>query len=141
MGNVLDDLAIYITAQSTLFTMGASLVKGRLPDKPTTCVALIEGLSFEPPIETFGASGSFGGMERPQIQIVSRGGPNDYKKARDNSEAVFKIVRSVYNTSTGINGTKYHMIKVRSTPYYQGEDDNSRHIISFTVDVWKDVSS
>ena len=141
MANVLDDLAVYITSQSSSFTTGGNLFKGRLPDTPTTCAVLLETLSFEPPIETYGPSGSFGGWERPQIQIITRGGQNDYKTARDNAETLFKIVRSVYNTTTGINGTKYHMIKVRSTPYYQGEDDNSRHLISFTIDVWKEVSS
>ncbi len=117
------------------------LHKGRLPDAQATVVALIELLSFEPPIETFGASGSFGGWERPQIQVLSRSSSNDYLTARNNAETVYKILRSVYNTSTGINGTKYHYIQPRSSPYYQGEDDNSRHMITFTIDVWKDTSS
>jgi hypothetical protein len=142
MGNVLDDLAIYINSQNSSFTIGDTLSKGRYGARsPATCVALIEVISFEPPIDTFGASGSFGGWERPQIQVLSRSSKYDYQTARTNAETVYKILRSVYNTTTGINGTNYHYIKVRSSPYYQGEDDNSRHLISFTVDCWKDTSS
>ena len=140
MGRILDDLAIYINTQSSVFTIGGLLSKGFLPDSPSTVVALIETYGFDPPIPTFGASGSYN-WERPQIQVLSRGPKNDYQTARTNAETVHKILRNVYNTSTGINGTKYYMIKPRSSPYYQGEDDNSRHIISFTVDVFKDPSS
>jgi len=140
MASVLDDLAIYIHAQSTTFTIGGKLWKGRVPDTPDECVALIEILGFEPPAETFGPSGSFN-WERPQIQVISRAGRDAYKTARTNAETVYKILRSVHNNTTGINGTKYHLLSIRSSPYYQGEDDNSRHMISFTVDVWKDPSS
>lgn len=142
MGNVLDDLAVYINSQNSSFTVGGTLLKGTFGDNsPSTCNVLFEIIAFEPPIDIFGPSGTFGGWERPQIQVISRSSSLDYKTARDNSETLFKILRSVYSTTTGINGTKYHYIKARSTPYYQGEDDNSRHMITFTVDCWKDVSS
>lgn len=140
MPNVLDDLAVFINAASSAFKIGSTLNKGRIPDSPEICITLIEVLAFEPPFDTFGPSGSFN-WERPQIQIVSRGGQHDYKTARDNAETVYKIVRNVYNTTTGINGTKYHYIAPRSSPHYQGEDDNSRHLITFTIDVWKEPSS
>jgi hypothetical protein len=140
MARVLDDLALYINSQNSSFTIGGSLWKGRLPDTPSTVIALIEVLGFEPPTETFGASGSFN-WERPQIQIISRAGKNAYELARTNSETVYKILRSVYQSTTGINGTKYHKVEVRSSPHFQGEDDNSRLHFTFTVDVWKDPSS
>lgn len=139
MGNVLDDLAIYINSQNSSFTVGGTLQKGRFgANSPATCNALLEVLAFEPPIDTFGASGSFGGWERPQIQVLSRSSSLDYEAARNNSETLYKILRSVYGT---INGTKYHYIQARSSPHYQGEDDNSRHMITFTIDCWKDTSS
>jgi len=140
MGNVLDDLAVYIYAQSTVWTIGNKLVKGRLPDTPDTCVALIEVLGFEPPINVFSASNVYH-WERPQVQIISRAGRDDYQTARTNAETIYKMLRNVYQTTSGINGTKYHWIAIRSSPHYQGEDDNSRHHITFTVDCWKNKSS
>ncbi|MHA2046599.1 MAG: phage tail terminator protein, partial [Candidatus Thorarchaeota archaeon] len=137
---VLDDLALYINSQNSSFTIGGSLWKGRLPDTPSTVIALVEVLGFEPPTETFGASGSFN-WERPQIQVLSRAGKNEEQLSRDNSETIYKILRNLYQSTTGINGTKYHLVGVRSSPHYQGEDDNSRHYYTFTLDVMKDPSS
>lgn len=141
MPGVVDDLAAFINAANSSFTIGGKLSKGRMPDSPDEVVALIEILGFEPPTETFGASGSFSQIERPQIQVLSRGPKDDYETARTNSETVYKILRSVYESSTGINGTKYFMIQIRSSPHFQGEDDNSRYHISFTADCWKSPSS
>lgn len=137
MARVLDDIASYINSQNSSFVEGTNLFGGRLPDSPDTVICLVEPLGFEPPAETFGASGSFN-WERPQIQVLSRAPKNDYETARTNSETVYKILRSVYGT---INGTKYHLIIPRSTPYFQGEDDNSRLMLSFTLDIIKDPSS
>lgn len=139
MARVIEDLCVYIAANTT-FVEGDNLWGGRLPPSPDTVICLFEPLGFEPPTETFGASGNFG-WERPQVQVISRAAKNDYPTARDNSEIIYKVLRSVYEATTGINGTKYHMIIPRSTPYFQGEDDNSRLMISFTCDVWKDPSS
>jgi hypothetical protein len=134
----IDDIASYLADQmSTGWAVGTNIFKGRMPDTPDTCIALIEVLGFEPPAETFGASGSFN-WERPQIQIVSRAGKLDYETARTNSETAYQKLRSVYGTLSTSSGVEFHLLDIRSSPYYQGEDDNSRHILSFTVDVWKD---
>lgn len=111
-----------------------------MADKPSTCVALIETLGLESPNETFGATGSFN-WERPQIQVVSRAGRDDYLTARKNAETVYKILRNQYNDSTGINGTKYHLIKPRTPPHYNGQDENFRHEMTFILDIMKDTSS
>ena len=136
--STLDDLTTYLADQmSTSWTAGTNIFAGRLPNSPDTCIALIEILGFEPPAETFGASGTNFNIERPQIQVVSRAGQKDYQEARTNAETAYQSLRSKYGTLSTSSGVNYHMLQIRSSPYYQGEDENSRHIISFTIDVWK----
>ena len=131
MDTVLDDLYTFLNAN----TSGLFISNGRLIDTPSTCIALIEILGFEPPAETFGSRVN---IERPQIQIVSRAGKHDYKTARDNAETVYAAIRQA---STTISGTKYFNLAIRSSPHFQGEDDNSRYVITFTVDAWKEPNA
>jgi hypothetical protein len=139
MPSTLTDLTKYLADQmSTSWTAGENIFSGRLPNEPDTCIALIEILGFEPPAETFGASGDGFNMERPQIQVVSRAGKKDYEVARTNAETAYQKLRSKYGTLSTSSGVNYHLLRIRSSPYYQGEDENSRHIMSFTIDVWKD---
>lgn len=141
MANTLDDLTTYLASQmSTSWVAGTNIFAGRIPNSPDTCIALIEILGFEPPAETFGASGSFN-IERPQIQVVSRAGQKDYQVARTNAETAYQSLRSKYGTLSTSSGVNYHLLAIRSSPHYEGEDENSRHIITFTVDVWKDAHS
>jgi len=136
MAHILDDLAAYLDTNTSAFTLGQNLFKGRFgPDFPSTCVVLFEILGFEPPAETYGSAVN---IERPQIQVVSRAGADAYKVARTNSETAYKVFREA---STSIGGVKYHLLDIRSSPHYLGEDDNSRHMITFTIDVWKEPSS
>ena len=136
MTTVLDDIATYLDANTSAFTLGQNLFKGRFgPNFEDTCVCIQEILGFEPPAETYGSKVN---IERPQIQVISRGGINAYNTARENAEIAYKVLREA---STTINGVKYFLLDIRSSPHYLGEDDNSRHMISFTVDIWKEPSS
>jgi hypothetical protein len=136
MATVMDDIATYLAANTTVFALGTNLFKGRFgPDMPSTCVCLQEILGFEPPAETYGSKVN---VERPQIQIISRAGTNAYNTARSNAETAYKVLREA---TTSIGGVKYYLLDIRSTPHYLGEDDNSRHMIAFTIDVWKSPSS
>lgn len=137
---VLRDMANYLANQSTSWIAGTNLFAGFLPDKPNTCIALIEVLGFEPPAETMG--GSDVNVERPQIQVVSRSEQMDYETARTNSKWAYKTLRNKLSTALGsTSGTHYLAILPRTSPYYQGEDDNARHVITFTLDVWKEPST
>jgi hypothetical protein len=134
MPNTLDQLTSWI-ATRTSFAKGTDLFKGRLPDHKSTCIGLIEVLGFEPPAETFGSTVN---IERPQIQILSRAGRDNYQLARNNAEIVYKAIRGA---TTSLDGRKWYIMDIRSSPHYQGEDDNSRHVVTFTVDIWKQPSS
>jgi hypothetical protein len=133
---VLDDVASYLDDNTSAFTLNTNLFKGRFgANFPSTCICVQEILGFEPPAETYGSTVN---IERPQIQVISRAGANAYKDARVNAETAYKVLREA---TTSINGVKYFLLDIRSTPYYLGEDDNSRHMVGFTVDVWKAPSS
>jgi hypothetical protein len=134
---LLDDIATYLDAETSAFTQNVNLFKGRFgANFPDTCVVLFEILGFEPPAETYSSRVN---IERPQVQVISRGASHDYATARSNSETAYKVLRE--KSSTTINGVRYLRMGVRSSPHYQGEDDNSMHHITFTLDIWKEPSS
>ena len=135
MGNVIDDLAVYINSQSSSFTPGVKLQGGMMLDTPSTCVAILEVLGMPSPNDTFGSYN----WERPQIQVISRAGRDDYLTARNNAETVYKMLRNKHSTT--INGTKYHNMSPRTPPYYNGQDENFRHELTFMLDIIKDPSS
>jgi hypothetical protein len=142
MATVLDDLGAYLsTALGTSWTVGGNIFLGTIPDSVDTCISLIETLTFEP-IDTFGTTAgdaNLAKIERPQIQVISRATQHDYETARTNSELAYKQLHGTYKLTQ--SGTLYLAIIARSTPHYQGEDNNSRHMITFTLDVWKEPNS
>lgn len=142
MANVLDDLGAYLaTAMGASWTVGTNIFLGVIPDGTDTCITLIETLSFEP-LDTFGTTegdANLAKVERPQIQVISRGAKDDYETARTNSETAYKQLHGTYKLTQ--SGTLYLAIIARSTPHYQGPDANQRHMITFTLDVWKEPNS
>ena len=135
---VVEDIGDYLSGLSTSWAQGRNMFLGFMPDKPNECIAILEPLGFEPPAETMGSADI--NVERPQIQIVSRGPANDYETPRRNINWAYKNLRNLVSTSLG-SGTHYLYIGTRSSPYYQGEDENSRHFLVFTLDVWKHPST
>lgn len=133
-----EDIGGYLSSLTTTWTEGRNIFLGFMPDKPNECIAVIDVLGFEPPAETMGRSDI--NVERPQIQIACRGPANDYQTPRLNAKWAYKNLRNLVSTSLG-SDTHYLYIGTRSSPYYQGEDENSRHFVGFTLDVWKEPST
>ncbi len=133
MANVLDDLATHIAA-NTSFVINTDLFKGSLPDTPDTCIILAEIIGDEP-VETMGRSLGSINIERPTIQILSRGAKNDYLTARTNAETVYRKVHNIVETD--LSGTRYHLVEALQPPYNIDRDDNGRWLIGFNCNVWK----
>jgi hypothetical protein len=134
----IEEIGDWLASQSTAWTAGTNLFLGFLPDKPDTCLALVDVLGFEHPAETMGNADV--NVERPQVQVLARGPANDIETPKLNIGRAYKLLRNRTSTSLGGN-THYLRIGARSSPYSDGEDNNSRYIETFTLDVWKEPST
>lgn len=130
---ILDDIAAYLTAQSTRLTVGVNLTKGYMPATPNTCTTLYEtgGLA---PIHTFSTAGAVRALEQPGLMIHCRS--TDYQTARNTIEDCYTILDGVGNTTAfSTAGVWYASIDAVQAPFDLGQDANDRHLLSvnFTI--------
>jgi len=137
MATVLDDIAVHLQTQS-LGTIGTNLFKGYMPDTPDVCVAIIE-LSGDNPIDTMAPSLGTINIDRPALQILCRAGQDDYSAARVKAEAAYRALHNLVDTT--VNGIRYLNIDATRPPAPIDRDENSRWVIGFEIDVWKEVST
>lgn len=137
MANVLDDLRIHLEGQS-LGIPNDSIRKGFLPTSVNPVIALTEVIG-SPPVDTLGQVKGRINIERPRVQVITRGSQGDYKEARDLAELAYKALHGV--TETIINGTRYLTIEAESPPNNIGRDENDRWMLEFTCDIWKEPNA
>jgi len=141
---ILDDLATYIDAQSTVFTKlsgsAGNLAKGEMPDTapaPDTLTALYEtgGIST---LMSFSTGDQVSRqITRHRIQVLARS--TLYSTARTNAETVFTMLDGLAKTLPTATGLPYS-IEAVSPPFDIGKDRNERHLVSTNYDVWRTVS-
>ena len=132
----LDDVATFLASACSL-TVGTSLFKGRMPEgAQDEAAALYEygGMSSE---YTFGTSGVT--FERPRMQVVLRGEPNDYSGPRETAETAYRAMAAVGNQSLG--STRYMLLEPIQAPFFLKRDENSRFYIAFNVQAMKELSA
>jgi len=134
MASVLNDMLTHIRA----VTAGITIDGGFLPEGDnTTAIAVV--MTPEPGLANLDTMGTAIGtinIERPIVQIRSRGPQNDFPTANDNA---WTIYRAVHNTvDATIDGTRYLMIEAIQTPYTLGSDENGRWIVGFSLQIYKE---
>jgi len=143
---LLDDIATYMAAQSTAFTIlsgtAGNMTKGFMPDAapaPDTCTALYETGGL-PPTHTF-STAAYGTLyfENPRLQVLTRS--SSYVTARDLADKAFKLLDGVTGTVLPTSaGSLYIDISAVQSPFSIGRDENNRHLISVNFDVMKTVA-
>ncbi|MDX1746093.1 MAG: minor capsid protein [Halobacteriales archaeon] len=135
---LLDDIASYILANTTGFTLGTNLFKSRTPETAAdTSVTLFEAPGLAP-------EWSFGSTtptrERPRLQVLSRS--TSYQTARNNAETIHKALdRQIVNsTSVSSTGPRYILVRAVQQPFPIDFDSNVRHTISCNYDIEKERS-
>jgi hypothetical protein len=129
---ILDELARYIAASSTSFTVGTNLFKSKFPPTaPDTAVVLHE-YGGSAPYLTFGSTDAV--FEMPAIQIVCRS--TSYPTARTRAEEIHVLLVgagavTLTSTSTGSTGVSvnYLSITAHHSPFDMGTDDDERNQI------------
>ena len=135
MANVLDDLGVRI-ATAISGTVGSNIFKSTMPPSPDAAVALYEtgGLA---PENRFGTKGIE--WERPAVQIIVRGAPNDYATARATIQTIYESIAEIETEE--LSGTKYFLSDPQQNPFALNVDEQQRPSVAFNVILTKDKNS
>lgn len=144
MAQVMDDIALYMQDTLGLGTIAATanppiaISKGFMPSGPDQQIALIE-TAGEPPVDTLGTVAGRINIERPAIQFVCRGVPNNFAQPRQTAEDIFQALHGTPLTT--INGTRYLAMEALSSPTPLGQDENGRWQVGVNFLFWKEPGS
>ena len=143
---LLDDIATFLDAQSTAFTLlsgtAGNLAKAKLLDHihVSDTMAVLYETGGSPNEYTFSTSTGTArvAIEKPSLQMLSRS--SDYQTARNQAQVAYTILDGLagQNLPTA-TGTLYLDITAVQAPFTIGPDDNDRPIVSVNFDVWKQV--
>ncbi len=143
---LLDDIATFLDAQSTAFTLlsgtEGDLAKTIMLDHPAVSdtIAVLYETGGSPNTYTFSTTTGSArvAIEKPSLQMLSRS--SDYQIARNRAQTAYTILDGLagQNLPTA-TGTLYLEITAVQTPFSIGPDDNDRPVISVNFDVWKQV--
>jgi len=140
---LLDDVATYIVAQSTKFTLLAgsagNLAKSKMMDTitPDTTVALYEtgGTATAQSFST--GTGATVEYEQPGLQVLSRS--TNYQTARNNAQTIFTMLDGFTGTLPTATGPVYLSIDANQSPFPVGPDANGRWLISLNFNIRKAI--
>lgn len=138
---MLDDLATFIDAQSTAFTLGTNLGKAIMLDSDSI------GNTFTSLYETPGLEGAQAFstatnqaervFDRPGLQVLCRS--TSYATARSRAQTIYDLIDGMANrklpTSTG---TLYVSISSVQAPFSLGRDANERWLVSCNYRIERD---
>ena len=135
MANVLDDLGVRI-ATAISGTVGTDIFKSTLPPSPDACVSLFESGGLAPE-KRFGTKGIE--WERPAVQVVVRGAPNDYATARATIQTIYESIAEI--ETEDLSGTRYYLSNPQQNPFALGVDEQERPTVAFNVLLTKDKNA
>lgn len=130
MATMLADLATVLTNAGI-----ANVKQGQLPDNPNACVAILE-YGGVPPITTFGTPID---IDRPRVQIVSRGEPKNYDAPRAIAETAYRAMANA--APQVIASTRYLSMEPLQSPFLLGKDSNDRISFAFNVQIHKGLQA
>ena len=138
---MLDDIATYIDAQSTAFTINTNLGKAIIMDSgsvPNTFTSLYETPGLEGALAFSTAANMAERLfDRPGLQVLCRS--TDYPTARARAQTIYNLLDGFNGrglpTSTG---TVYLSISAVQAPFSLGRDDNERWLVATNYIVERD---
>jgi len=136
---ILDDVATYLVAQTTLTVGGTTGTLGKaimLDTEPDTIAVLFEtgGGASEYAFST--STGTVAVVyEQPNLQLLSRS--TTYTQARTVAETVYTTLNGLGTTT--MTGTRYLSVDAVQSPFSIGRDDNERYLVSVNFRVKKEV--
>lgn len=138
--SILDDVAAYIEANTTGWTVGGTTgnlnLEQMLDTQPDTTVTLYEQPGL-PTAYAFSTGAQVDRVyERPNIQALSRS--TSPTVARNNVDRIYDLLDGLANTT--MSGTRYLEFVAVQAPFQLGRDDNQRHLWSVNFNVKKDIS-
>ena len=138
---ILDDIATYIAAQSTAFSVFSgttgNLGKALMLDKVHlgTMTSLYETAGF-PNLYAFSTTNKAARVaELPRIQALSRS--TSYQTARNNIDVIYQLLDGFSGPLPTSTGTEYLSIEAVQPPFSAGRDENDRWILSVNFDTWR----
>ena len=135
MANVLDDLATRV-ATAISGTVGTDVFKSTMPPTPDACVSLLEtgGLA---PTRALGTAGIQ--YERPGVQFLIRGAPNDYATPRPPAQTLIENLATM--ETEDLSGTRYYLSENLQQVFPLDVDEQERPTLAFNMIFTKDVNA
>lgn len=124
---MLEALADRLNSASVAVT-ASNLYIGLMPSSPDLCVAIYE-YSGAAPLEVMNNDAAT--LERPSVQVIVRGGRNDYPTARALIENVRDTLTAISNET--ISGVRFLRVMGLSSINALGVDDNDRPRFSLAL--------
>lgn len=135
---ILDDLLLYVSAQSGCGASGVDLFAGLMPDVDGVVADLCTQISeyaAEASEVRFGLSGVY--REKPRIQFQTRSDRRDYQSGRTRIENQYRAIGAM-NLPALVNGVMYHNITILQSPFWLKHDEKRRDHFAFNVRFYKD---
>lgn len=126
---MLEALADRLNSASVAVT-ASNMFIGLMPTTPDRCIALYE-YAGSPPIEVMVDNAAT--LERPSVQIITRGSRNDYPSARALIESARDVLTNISNEE--ISGVTFLRVNQISSINALGVDDNDRPRFSLSLQV------
>lgn len=126
---ILDDLAALIESEG-LGTVGADVIKSRLPEKPIECVALLDEEGASP---TYAQNSTAVDWESPHVQVVVRS--EDYDVAKTRAQAIADVLGAVSNEVVG--AARYLRVVLLNSPFQLDVDDSELVQVGFNLEARK----
>lgn len=125
VGDFLQNTSSAFGAHASQGTLGTNIFLAVLPDDPDACVAIYENAGSSPTF-TMGAGGIR--IDYPMLQIICRGGREDYPTTRDKAESIRILLASVLEQS--VSGVHIMRVEPMGSVNLLGVDPKYRPLIS-----------
>jgi hypothetical protein len=134
MATAIDEVAAFVASACSL-TVGTTMFRHSMPDKPNACACVYEYPGLAP---DFVLGQTAISTEYPRLQIAFRGAPNDHATPRALAETAYRACASASNEN--LSGTKYFELMPLQPPFKIRQDSNDRPVIGFSVAISKVLS-
>ncbi len=122
-------------------TAGVNLFAGLQPDEPDTLVSVFERPGMKPLMTLTGAPAASGGtpqpqslLDRPLIQLRTRGGAGSYAATNTLMQQVFGALQGLANSNVPATvGLFVLLFEATGFPLYMGQDTRQRPEFSLNV--------
>jgi Bacteriophage minor capsid protein len=131
MSGILEFAGGYLDSALPSLTLGSNLFLGKMQTTPDVAVCIYEYEGAQP-METMGSAPT--AVDMPRIQIVARGGFEDYPGARDLAVACRTILAGC--TSQTLLGVSVLRIRASASVLPMGEDEQNRPRFSANFQCW-----